>query len=222
MNRLELRTLVIGNTGRSDRDAYVNAKLNVGLMEIAKLWNFRAMRSEADLALELGGDSVDLPSGCKRVVFVQVVNGVQSYNVELKSKHVVMRMYPNVSELSMGLVHFGYVDGSKLKVAPRSQQAVGIRLGYYKWPLALAGDSSVVSLTGLEYALECWTTAEVFDSIEQFESAQVWRNKFRDAMGMAIRMDQQDANVLWRLGQDCDVQSIQEWQNQQPTFVERI
>jgi hypothetical protein len=221
MTRLQIRNLVIANTGRSDKTVVINAKLDSALQEVAKVRRWKSLRANVDLAIVAGDWWVTLASDHSTLLKVRVINGSQSYDLPIKTKGEVDRVFPNPVAEATGMPSICYEDEAKLYFAPKINQSLTLKVDYVRSEelLSFATDSTANPIKHTDRVLECMVTRDLFLSIEQFDSASVWDGMLNRALGLAISKDK-ESNTRLQMAEAgrAPNEGRFDWTDQAPVF----
>lgn len=192
---LQLRTRVRSNIGnRSDKDTIINETLNEGLEELVKRHFFRDAISQHDFDIAADDASVEISTvGIHQVLEVRLIDGTISHPFIIKSKRWVTDRWPNVSADNTGKPTLGYIEGDEVFLYPVSSGAYKLRMTSVQFPVAMAADGDVPSIKNVDPILIAYATSEVFDSMQDSESANRWEGRFEGRLLSAIRADKKGA-----------------------------
>jgi len=182
MMKSELRDLVIGNTGRTDKTDLINDSLDFGLTTISKISLFDDLRKQAEVSLASGISSVQLPSDVFQIVeirFIDPAAPTNSYQMILWRKREFTKRFPNVAgSLITGKPLNCYREKSSLFFDRILQFPYTLRLTYYYLDV-FENDSDSPSLIGIDEALVAYATASVYRSIQMYKDAEYWDSQFK-------------------------------------------
>lgn len=199
MTRLQLRSLVIDNTRRSDKTDLINAAIDLALEEIGLVHDFRLMSEESDLSVAQSAASVALPSDYYQVLEARLIDGTESFELQIKDKNWVVERWPNIASVPEGTPTVAYEENGTLVLAPRPNRTYTIRVTVSKLPSSLTSDSSSPTIAGISHAIVAWATAYVFKSIQQFEAARFWMQEYARSLILAVRADKRRSAVKYQL-----------------------
>ncbi len=175
MTRLELRNLVISNLGnRTDKNAVINAALEEGLKQSARLHFFRSLVSESDVAIIADSAYIDLPATAYQLLEVRLINGTSSYPIVVKTKKWLVDRWANIADHAAGRPVYGYIENSDLFLYPISDGSYTVRITVTTAPTFSSSDATENPIPVLDMALVCFATAFVMRSIQMFEYAAPW------------------------------------------------
>ena len=196
--RLTLRTRVQENIGgRTDKDTIINAALDLGLEEIMLRHVYRIERTETELSLALDARSVTLPSTAHQLWEARFVDTTSEdgYPLIILSKNQFIAKYPTPEYETSGEPNEGYVAGGVLYLNRPSDALVDapytIRTTTTNLP-TLVDDDAAPNIKGISYTLICWATQYLFDHLEQFNEATVWKRNYEMALLRAISADKRE------------------------------
>lgn len=171
---LDIRNAVLSNTGRQDRVPYINRAINKALEVYGRAWPWKALRTVATVVINAGDLSVALPDDIGWVQQIQLINGVNSYSIEIKNKVFLLQKWPNPTASGSGFPAIGYLDGGLFYFAPKANTTYNLSVFYYKVLTPLVLDTDTIIVPNLDEAVVAYATAKTFASVEQFDSAQQW------------------------------------------------
>ena len=195
MTLSELRQLVVDAVGRTDKTSVINNGLNLGLKELGKLHDFRAMREESDHSLVDTDESVAVPTGMFHLLEARLIDGTMSFPSVLRSKKWITERWPNISALSSNKPNLGYEEGGLIYLYPVCNGSYTLRVTVSSLPANFASDSTENPLVGTDYTLAAWATAYVYETVEQFEQGAFWRSRFSTSALADIRADKRVATL---------------------------
>ena len=181
MIRSDLRQLVLYNTGRTDRTDQVNSLLDLGLIEIAKRHVFSDLKLETTTAITTSDNSISLPTAGYTLLEARVIDPTvadDGYPLEVLDKRDFLNFHPNLSNETDGEPVQGYVENATLHFGPPSIGDREIHLTMYNMPTGFASDATENPIRTSDTALVSWVTSMLFMSLEQFESASLWTQRF--------------------------------------------
>lgn len=188
LTRAQIETLVISNTGRSDKSTLISSAIDLALEEISNDHDWRAVRFEStSLTTTASTQTVDLSSlGIMQLLSVRLIQGNDSsYLLNYISEEQFDKLIPDVTDLTDGFPKHCYVKGDTLYLGPRPDAAYSIYVRYIKELV----DGAENTIKGIDGALVAYVTAYVFGSIEKMELAQLWEQKYEKALIRARRAD---------------------------------
>jgi hypothetical protein len=192
----DLRAEVVTNTGRTDRLDYINKQINKGIEYFNRLWPFKGLRQTTLISVVANDQSFSLPSDFLWIQQVLLLNGANSYQVDVRGKSFMLQRWPNARSTAFGLPAIGYIDGSLFYFVPVANQAYQFSVSYYRKMPLLVTDSDTILIDYLDEAVVAYATAKVFKSVEQFDSAQVW---LQDAQGEFLAAKDADARAMGQM-----------------------
>jgi hypothetical protein len=184
-----MKELVLGNTGRTDKDIYIDTYLKRAVVEIGRRHNFKSLQVETDLSIGENAVSIPLPSDTIRLLEARLINGTQSTPMPIYSKAVVVRQYPSISSMQTGVPSMGYEQNNVIYFLPPSNGSYTIRVTCIKAPAALLAPGDTCDIPDSEDALVAYATASVYRSLQQYQDATYWMTEFERSLAAAIRCD---------------------------------
>lgn len=196
MIRSALRTVVIGNVGRTDKDSLINTYFQLALDDAMTRHGFRDSLEAADVSAALDADSVTLPAGTMKVFEVRVIDpsaGSNSQKLQISSKKVVVGLYPSVTDYPSSQPQVGYFDGNRLFFYPKANKAYTIRFTISKQVGDdFDSDSKENPIRILDNALISYATAYLFMGLEQFDAGALWMRRYEIDLTKAIAVDERN------------------------------
>ncbi len=179
MTRAELRALVKSNLGgRIDKDSVINAALEEGLKQSARLHFFRSLSSESDVTIVADEAYIDLPTTTYQLIEARLIDGASSFPITLKTKQWLVDKLPNISEISTGRPTYAYIEGNDLFLYPISDGSYSIRVTVTTKPTFSSADDTENPIPSLDIALVAFATGYVMKSIQMFEYAVPWDQEY--------------------------------------------
>ncbi len=201
MTRAQLRAIVQINYGRSDSNAVsvINAGLDEGLREIAKVYPFDAMNLECDITFVAGQSDIQLPAGINNIIELRMVdpaNPTLSYSMDYRRKRWFVSKFPNVPQLPItGRPLFCYKQGNKLFLDRVSNGTYKIRVTYNIID-RFENDLSEPRIQNVESALSCYATFYAYRSVQMYTDAKIWFGEFARNLKTALDNEQSDNTTL--------------------------
>lgn len=189
MNRGQLRQLVVGITGRSDKAEVINTALNLGLESITNRHDFFPKYFEEEIAIVEDDSFVELPPRVRDIAEVRLIDGPQSYPLEIRLKTYVAARWPMPDEVSKGKPIVGYVEDGKFHFLPYSDAAYALRFTFIPLAGPLESDTDEPGILGIDNALVAYAAAFVYDSLEMSQEASVWTSRYEMRLLESIRAD---------------------------------
>lgn len=174
MNRSEIRSQVVDNTGRSDKTTVINNMINAALAKVSAEYLWNDLLTEATAVLTIGTTTIALASDTRRLTEVRLMDGLSSYKISIREKSWVVRMYPDPTAFANAKPRFGYLEGIILTLVPPPDLAYTIRYSYYRVHPAFTDDVTNTLIPHADEAVIAWATYRTFKSIEAHEDAQQW------------------------------------------------
>jgi len=155
------------------------------------------LKESEDVSISSGDLYVSLPSGTIDVVEVRVIDGTSSASIRLVLLSRFAGWFPNPEDDASGKPEWGAVDrkNGRLYVYPKSDDGYVLRMTVVKYPTFGDSDSTENPLVGTDDALVAYAAQYVFNSVQDFESAEIWRRHFEVAIASAIQTAQRRSGV---------------------------
>jgi hypothetical protein len=182
MTREEIRNLVKANVSRDDKDDLINSLILLGLAELAQRHTFEDLTVSDSEEITVGDYSIPLPATDYMLVEARVIDPTvidDGYEIVVQDKIEFLSMFPNLTNATAGDPCIGYVENHTLFFGPPSIGDREIHYTMYRVPKTLASDSTEMPIRGCDTALISWVTSSVFMSLEQFDSASFWLQRFQ-------------------------------------------
>ena len=140
---------------------------------------------------------VTLPTDCRSVQRVDVLDGTMSYNVPLRTKDWVESYYPAADQFSAGAwPAWCDAEGSTLFFAPVSSEIKQLRVHYAAKLTLSAGTSAEVSCDGFDSLLVAYATAWAAESSEHGEkTAARWWSVYGRRVRSKLRAQGSDGTL---------------------------
>lgn len=184
---------IFANHRRDDRETVARVGVKLALEEFPKFYDFDVLRQSTDVTYLTGASTIDLPDGLLKLREVRIMNGLQSYQLLVKNREFVTRLFPDLDTISTGRPIYCYIEGSKIYFAPRTSIDCSIRLSWIILPaFSTTDDSQSVSpdVPLISKYLIAYGTAWVFKSLQLFNEAQQWFAEATNELQAAIMFDQ--------------------------------
>lgn len=193
MNRSQLRALVIDHTGRSDKTDLINSMLDEAVRKISSehLWN--DLVTELSTTLVAGTESITLDPTLRRLFEFRIMDGLSSYQLEIRPKTWVVTQWSDPAALAVGKPRYGYLQGTVLYLVPPPDLAYEVRYSYYRHHPRLTSDTSSVLIPQADEAVVAYATYRTFKSLQQHEDANLWFADYQELLMDAKRMDRSSA-----------------------------
>lgn len=182
MTREEIRNLVKANVSRDDKDDLINSLILLGLTELAQRHTFEDLSVSGSVEITVGDYSIPLPTADYMLIEARVIDSEvvdDGYEIEVRDKVDFLSMFPNLTNATTGDPCMGYIEDHTLFFGPPAIGDREIHYTMYRVPKTLAGDSTEMPIRGCDSALVSWVTSSVFMSLEQFDSASFWLQRFQ-------------------------------------------
>lgn len=192
MTREEILSLVISNTGRSDKQELMQSAINLALTEISQRHDFQQMMESHDLALAAGESSVALPDRTLSVLEARIHTEVdvnQVTHLILLPKQTILREFPDLNADVESRPICGFIEQNVLYVNPPANEAYVIKTTLFRLFPTLATGETVPANLMLINALVSWVTAYTFRSIEKFQESDRWMLEYERSLRVATRAD---------------------------------
>lgn len=197
--RSQMRTLVQGNTSRTDKDTLINSYMTLAVDEIGRRHSFQEQESEITLTLNDGDGSVVLPTGTQVLKELRYVDGTSSVPVSIRPKTVIVKLFPSISSLTNGRTAYAYVEGDTLYVIPPMSGTHTLVATVVSQLDALDDDNDTLQVDGLENAVISYATWKLFASLQQYADATYWEQQFEKDFAKAIANDTEKPGVEYDL-----------------------
>lgn len=181
MDRETLRNRVISNTGRSDKADLIDDLLDDAIKEIAKAHLFRDLKEACSGTIATSEYTEALPARTRHLIEARIyltANPEVGYHITIRDKNEFLERHPEVSGEANGIPCEGYVEGTTLYFAPPSDGAYTFKGTVYRYPAAFASDSIENPIVDSDPAVISHATWSLLASLEQFESASRWEERF--------------------------------------------
>jgi hypothetical protein len=188
--RLQLRTRIEGNCGgRSDKTDVINAGIDEALTDIGQAHNWFDLISQTDLVTVASVAYVTLPTGYHRILEVRHINSTSSWPIPIFPKKRIVEVYPNQVALAKGAPQIAYIEAGRINYSPIPDQVYTVRVTYYSLPTCAANDGAYPTLSTCDKSIVSYATAYLFRSIQLFQEAQYWDNRYRQGLAEDIHDD---------------------------------
>lgn len=179
--RSDLATRVITNTGRTDKTTTTNEGLNEALLQLSRINPFDEIRLDSTLTLASGDSSVTLPDNLLQIVEARIRSDATPTKVRplvLLRKSDFVRKFPNVgNQTYTGFPLWGYKELLTLNLNLRADAEYKIDITYFALN-RFVDDDSVSLIPDSDECLIAGATAYVYESIQMYDDAKYWWNKF--------------------------------------------
>jgi len=186
--------------GRTDKDEVIEMGIDLGLEgEIGQTRIFQSLVTiPADVDMVVDQDYVNLPSGTVKVLQALVVDGTSSFELVLRPRSLINRLYPAPEHSESSTPQTGFIMGSKLYLRPIPDEALAVRFSVFSLPSMPAKASGESSLAYLALCLIQFATFWVFQSTEFFQSAREWRAFFESSLRKLVEMESAEPGIIRR------------------------
>jgi len=187
----ELVARVRGNIARGDKDDLIRGWLNEGLLELARLHDWRVLDTRATIYTEPGVELSELPGDLRVLQAVRV----DSWLVPEVHPLEMDRMRPSTRTVLKGRPRYYALQGNKgssrqhIRWLPVPDAAYPVELQYSRWPKPMAADDDEPELPNVDDALIAYATAEGFMHLQLYEDAAAWRSEWMRRVGVGARLD---------------------------------
>jgi len=181
---------VSGGTGVTAGDYVIASATSDSLVLEESIGSGADGQSDISLSQIFNPRFFELPSDCLHLKELRFIDGTSSYPIDIRDKKWVVDRWPYVESLSKNKPVVGYVEDNKFWCYPvNGDSSYVVRATYVKRVSAFSGDSVENPVPALDYALSCWATGFVFDSIEEFAKAASWYGRAASSLLKAIKED---------------------------------
>jgi hypothetical protein len=199
LTRLQMRTLIQGNTSRTDKDTLINSHMTLAVDEIGRRHSFQEQESEITLTLNDGDLSIALPAGTQVIKELRYVDGTNSVPVSIRPKTVIVKLFPTISTLSFGRTAYAYVENDVLYVIPGMSGTHTLKATVVSQLNVLDDDNDTLQVSGLENTVISYATWKLFASLQQYADASYWEQQFEKDFAKAIANDMDKPGVEYDL-----------------------
>ncbi len=180
MNRSQVRSQVIENTGRDDDTTRLNNAINRSLGKVSgeNLWTDLIEDEETTLAVD--SYTLSLASDMQRLLGFTILDGLSSYPLKIRSRVFFQKKFPAYStgSYSSGKPRFGFVQGNTLYFAPPAGDTYSVLYTYYRTHPDLTADTDSILVPNLDEAVIAYATYLVFKGLQLHEDAAQWRIEY--------------------------------------------
>lgn len=199
MTLTELQTRVRTNTNRTSTsgdgattDAQITALLNDAQRAMARDYDWRDLRIEKSTTTTVGTERYALPTDLKELLGMRVIDDAESVNLIELTRTALDEHDPYPASGAQAKPCYYAMDGNYYHLYPIPDAAYTLYLHYSRWPTDLSAAADVPSVDGADDYLIAYATAELFDSLQQFESGAAWKRK---ADELRVRIRAQDMST---------------------------
>ena len=193
MNRADIRNLVIDHTGRPDKVSLINSMITAALKKVSSESLWRDLLVESSVSLIVGQDFIQLESGLRRLIEVRIIDGLNSYRLEIRLKSWLLQRWPDLASLADSRPRYGYLEVKKLFLVPPSDQTFTLKYSYVKRAADLTNDNTELDPDIFDEAIIAYATYRTFKSLQMHEDAVQWFADYREAVKDAKQMDKSSA-----------------------------
>jgi len=142
---------------------------------------------------------VSLPDATHKVMGAVLIDGLSSYNLEIRTKGYVDKVYPAPETCLSTKPELAYRMGSKLRLAPYTDTNYKVRLTSIDYPSLAAGDSAEPTIEGIEDCLIARVLMDLYGGEEFERTARYWENRYERALQILIRDDKRKPSTVHKL-----------------------
>ncbi len=180
------------NHKRDDREATARTGITLAIQELPKFYEFEILRTSIDQPILAEGGSVDLPDGALKVLEVRFMNGILSYALPIQRREVVLRDYPDLDTIPSSYPVKGYLEGTKVYLAPKTAIDATVRINYTILPSFTVDDDTSLLAPAVplidKFLIE-YATGWVFQSLQMFNEAMFWMTRAGGSLQASIDFD---------------------------------
>lgn len=189
MDREDIRDLVIETTGRSDKTTLINSAINIALNKLSTSFLWADLLKEGSGTMTASTGYVSLASDYKRLSKFVVIDGLQSYPLDIRLKSWIKHWYPDPSSLSESRPGFGYVEEKKVYFVPYPDDNYNYTYSYYRLHPDLTDDVDELLIRGAEEIIVSYATYWVLKALEKHDQAIQWKADYEDQVKSLRRAD---------------------------------
>ena len=181
MTLVQLRTIVEGTTGRTDKDTLIDASINFALITLSQSYNFLDLQREFDTWVAGGDYKMELPMNLNQIQelrFLVPASPTVSYPMKLERKLWVVEKFPNIAGSSItGRPLWCYREGNQLFFDRKCNGVYCVRItgdvvaSYF-------AEADECPIKNAEECLVAYATAEVYRAIQLYTDAGQWMQKW--------------------------------------------
>lgn len=198
MNRIELATLVVQNTGRTDKIPLINKSLIFAVKRMSELFPFLELRRECDTPIQPLDTQIQIPSWVDQIVELRMVDPAtptMSYPMELHREVWFVSRFPNVVGSTItGRPLYCYRRENLLFLDRKSSGDYICRLTA-TCKADLITDFSEVSIKDADEAIIAYATSSVYRSIQMYQDGQNWDQRFKELTTILVRAKERELGV---------------------------
>ena len=196
MNRADIRNLVIDHTGASHKVSLINSMITAALKKVSSEMHWGDLLTEASFTLVPNQEWVAIGTNIHRIAEVRIIDGLSSWEVDVRTKVWVTERWPNISAESFTRPRYAYLENSRIYLMPGPSTNWKIKISYYKRVADLTNDTTALFPEHIDEAVIAYATYRTFKSLQQHEDAVTWFADYREAIKDAKNMDHDSATVL--------------------------
>jgi hypothetical protein len=189
MTRAQLRDAIAGATNRADKTNLINTAINLALREIGSRHDFRELKDEQDVSIQVNEQSIAVPGTFHQIIEARLINGTLSYPIEIRTKGWFVQRFPSPTTAPAAEPAYGYEEGGLLYFQAPAYAARTIRLTLYSLPADLLNDTDRCMIGYLDNAITSWGCAFVHRSLQMYQEAQYWMLEYERALRIAMAAD---------------------------------
>ncbi len=198
MKRSELRTLVIENTGRSDKTTLINNQLDFAIQKLSRIHPFDKNRPETSVALATGAISVQLPADVDQIITINFADPAiptVGYLMVLLRKTQFLKMFPNVAgSVVTGRPLYSYRDKDQLYINTKSNGNYILSITYQRL-MAFQTDTDECPIFGADEVLVAAATAAVYRSMQMYQDAAQWNSETASLLKLLVIAEEREIGV---------------------------
>ncbi len=194
--RLQIRNLIVENTGRTDKTSLINDAIDIALEEISSghLWSDLLVEATATLTAAAG--SVTLATDLRRLTEIRVLDGTSSRPIAMRRKTWLLQKFPNPAASSDAKPVYGYLEGITLHVIPEADVQYTLEYTYYRTHPALAADGDSPLIRNISTTVIAYASFWVWNAIEREAEAKRWFDTYQTLLRNAKQLDRADSAVV--------------------------
>ena len=175
--RSDIRTLVEGNTGKTNKTTEINAYLEKGLKKAALVFDFTDIREivSPDTDIVIGAMQIPVPQNTRTILSIRLftTGNTQSSYLKLKNSTWWDKFITEPAANSQGWPEFGLRHRSQI-LFDRPSQTLSARFRITRIPSFDAEDDKECPIDVLDLFLEAYATAMVFLHLEDKDNYIFW------------------------------------------------
>lgn len=218
MTRTQITDLVIANTRRSNMTSTIYSAINLALTKISQISDFKLNKiQDATLSVIAEENTVSLPSDCKQVLSVRLIdadNSANSRTLDFREKTWIVERFPDLQATQSSWPVYCFQDGSTLYLVPPTNKAWNVYVEYYRaFPSVNAANDTVDE--SIEDCVINWVTAYIFKATQQYTDFRFWSEEFNKSIVIAIEADRRN-----RTTKIMEMHGNQHVQEQIPAYLD--